>query len=94
MLPKQGRQEEENDSCFEIVSNFRNVFGTSSFWKLVPIPAAVGGLTIYFATERVEGFFSHATAMIVCISNHLNIKHITTISLKKSNIAGFRNADP
>lgn len=65
-LPMAIRQVEDN-VLYETI-NFRNVFGTSSFWKLIPIPAAVGGLTLYFATERVEGFFCHATSMVVCIS--------------------------
>lgn len=73
MLPKVGRKKK----IFHMkLFNFRNVFGTSSFWRLVPIPAAVAGLTIYFATERVEGFFCHGTAMVVCILNHLEINKI------------------
>lgn len=75
--------------------NFRNIFGTSSFWRLVPIPAAVAGLTIFLATERVEGFFCHATAMVVCIEMILipSIVNPILISFRWIIVAGFRNAD-
>lgn len=43
----------------------RNVTGNSSFWKLIPIPAAVAGLTIYLANDKVGSFFCHSISMVV-----------------------------
>lgn len=43
----------------------RKFHGKYGYWRLVPIPAIVGGLTILFASDRVSSLFGHAASIVV-----------------------------
>lgn len=45
----------------------RKFTGKYGYWRLVPIPAIVGGLLILFASDKVSSLFGHAASIVVSI---------------------------
>ncbi|XP_055324798.1 uncharacterized protein LOC129579145 [Sitodiplosis mosellana] len=51
--------------AFLTICLLSNIFGRSSFWTLIPIPAMTGGLAIFFINDKIRSFFSHACSIVV-----------------------------